>query len=111
MYVCKGYFLPFHFQCNLPPLPGYGQETGGVATLLYNEHRKLAVTVTVLEVLPWYLRPYFHTLRAEAFHGGPDYAGQNGTVLKPRTYSLPKDSVQDSIANLTILYEHGFVAL
>ena len=44
---------------------GYGQQKGGVVTLIRNNHPKKAVTVSVFEVVPWFLRLYFHTLKME----------------------------------------------
>jgi len=44
---------------------GHGQETGGIVTQIRNSGAE-AVTVVLYDVLPWYLRVYFHTLRVEA---------------------------------------------
>ncbi|XP_003741259.1 GPI transamidase component PIG-T [Galendromus occidentalis] len=41
---------------------GYGLESGGVRTVIVNSAQK-ALNVTYLEVIPWYLRVYVHTLR------------------------------------------------
>lgn len=51
----------------LPPLfasrqiTGYGQERGGMHILLRNPH-PAAQRIVYLESLPWFLRPYMHTL-------------------------------------------------
>lgn len=39
---------------------GYGQEYGGIAVHIRN-HKNVAVNVTYFEMVPWYLRLYFHT--------------------------------------------------
>ena len=44
---------------------GHGQETGGIVTQVRNSGPE-AVTVVLYDVLPWYLRVYFHTLRVDA---------------------------------------------
>lgn len=43
---------------------GYGQDRGGIRTTFTNPLNKEARFV-YLEVLPWYMRPYLHTLRIE----------------------------------------------
>ncbi|KAK4549408.1 hypothetical protein LTR36_006405 [Oleoguttula mirabilis] len=60
-------------QEQLPPLyasrqiTGYGQERGSMHTTLRNPH-SYAQRVVYLESLPWFLRPYMHTLKVEG-HG------------------------------------------
>ena len=44
---------------------GHGQEKGGIVTQIQNSGAE-AVTVVLYDVLPWYLRVYFHTLKLEA---------------------------------------------
>lgn len=41
---------------------GYGLESGGVRTIIVNSENK-SLNVTYLEVIPWYLRVYVHTLK------------------------------------------------
>lgn len=43
-------------------ITGFGQEYGGLVTRIYNEH-DLAITVTVIENIPWFLPIYYHTLK------------------------------------------------
>ena len=43
---------------------GYGQERGGVRTLLTNPSASEPVELVYLESLPWFMKPYLHTLRA-----------------------------------------------
>ncbi|KAF7191401.1 GPI transamidase component GPI16 [Pseudocercospora fuligena] len=45
-------------------ITGYGQERGGMHTVITNR-RPTAQRVVFLESLPWFLRPYMHTLRVE----------------------------------------------
>jgi phosphatidylinositol glycan class T len=44
---------------------GYGQERGGVQALLTNPSPSHSVEFVYLESLPWFLKPYIHTLKAE----------------------------------------------
>lgn len=42
-------------------ITGYGQERGGMHTTIHNPH-PWSVSIVYLESLPWFLRPYMHTL-------------------------------------------------
>ncbi|KAI9759252.1 MAG: Subunit of the glycosylphosphatidylinositol transamidase complex-like protein [Chaenotheca gracillima] len=44
---------------------GHGQERGGVQTLLRNPSTTDGVKFVYLESLPWFMKPYLHTLHAE----------------------------------------------
>jgi len=44
---------------------GYGQEVGGIVTQIRNSGPD-PLTIVLYDVLPWYLRVYFHTLSIEA---------------------------------------------
>jgi phosphatidylinositol glycan class T len=43
-------------------LTGYGQETGGLAIDVRNGDPRRPAHLTVLHIVPWYLRVFFHTL-------------------------------------------------
>lgn len=45
-------------------ITGYGQERGGIQTLLRNPSATSAAELVYFESLPWFMRPYLHTLRA-----------------------------------------------
>ncbi|KAI9809576.1 MAG: hypothetical protein M1825_000008 [Sarcosagium campestre] len=58
----------------IPPTPplyaertftGHGQECGGVQTLLTNPSTTGAISFVYLESLPWFMKPYLHTLTAK----------------------------------------------
>ncbi|KAF3211031.1 Subunit of the glycosylphosphatidylinositol transamidase complex-like protein [Orbilia oligospora] len=54
---------------------GHGQEHGGVKTVLRNPNPNDPVEVVYLESLPWFMRPYLHTFKAQvlpAFDGEAD---------------------------------------
>ena len=43
---------------------GHGQERGGVQTLLTNPSRTSSIEFVYFETLPWFMKPYLHTLAA-----------------------------------------------
>ncbi|KAI4127944.1 MAG: hypothetical protein LQ338_002968 [Usnochroma carphineum] len=47
---------------------GHGQERGGVQTLLTNPSSDAAISFVYFETLPWYMKPYLHTLKAQAIN-------------------------------------------
>ncbi|KAJ8523991.1 hypothetical protein ON010_g17128 [Phytophthora cinnamomi] len=54
---------------------GYGQVSGGFAVQLKNNHPSCGMHVTYHDVIPWFLRVYFHTFRATA--GGSEQKAQD----------------------------------
>ncbi|MCJ1474220.1 Subunit of the glycosylphosphatidylinositol transamidase complex-like protein [Lambiella insularis] len=46
-------------------ITGHGQERGGVQTLLTNPSPNRSVEFVYLESLPWYMKPYLHTLKVQ----------------------------------------------
>ena len=67
-------------------ITGYGQERGGMHTILQNPH-PYPQTVVYLESLPWFLRPYMHTLdvngaTVEKMYYTPAVDRQKGTHLE-----------------------------
>ncbi|XP_054719059.1 GPI transamidase component PIG-T-like [Uloborus diversus] len=51
-------------------ITGFGQEQGGIHCTFYNHHPKKALKIVYLDVIPWYLRLYTHTLAIK--HGSKD---------------------------------------
>ena len=45
-------------------ITGHGQERGGVQTLLTNPSTASAIHFVYFETLPWFMKPYLHTLEA-----------------------------------------------
>ncbi len=52
-------------------LTGYGQERGGVQTVLTNPSPASAVEFVYFESLPWFMRIYLHTLRTHVEYYSP----------------------------------------
>lgn len=59
-------------------ITGYGQERGGMHTMIVNA-QPFAQRIVYLESLPWFLRPYMHTLRI------------NGASMEKMYYTPAKD--------------------
>ncbi|KAK4990020.1 Subunit of the glycosylphosphatidylinositol transamidase complex-like protein [Elasticomyces elasticus] len=57
---------------------GYGQEHGGVHTVLQNPSPDVSITLVYLESLPWFMKPYVHTLHATITPVDPASASQYG---------------------------------
>lgn len=62
---------------------GYGQATGGIACIIYNNHPTKEIVISYLEVIPWFIRTYFHTLKVEHFQSLPMDIRKSGIELKP----------------------------
>ena len=62
---------------------GYGREKGGIVSLLHNNHPTQDLLVVYMEVIPWFLRVYLHTLTIETFTAEMKHIGINGTALQP----------------------------
>lgn len=45
---------------------GHGQERGGVQTLLTNPSPHAPISFVYFETLPWFMKPYLHTLKAQS---------------------------------------------
>lgn len=50
---------------------GHGQERGGVQTLLTNPSSDIAISFLYFETLPWFMKPYLHTLQAQTIPDSP----------------------------------------
>ena len=53
-----------------------------MVTLLRNNHPSKTITVSHLELVPWFLRFFFHTLHIETFPSEAEVL-INGTVMAP----------------------------
>jgi phosphatidylinositol glycan class T len=80
-------------------MTGYGAERGGMHTLLRNPH-PYAQRVVYLESLPWFLRPYIHTLklsgegRLEEMYYTPLLDRERGTHLELLLEIPPESTVE-----------------
>ncbi|XP_055333755.1 GPI transamidase component PIG-T-like [Paramacrobiotus metropolitanus] len=49
---------------------GVGQQYGGIKCLMKNNNPDVPVTVSYMEIVPWFLRLYFHTIRLQDLEKG-----------------------------------------
>lgn len=56
---------------------GHGQERGGVQSLLTNPSPTSAIEFVYFESLPWFMKPYLHTLRAQISHHPSPFTGSD----------------------------------
>jgi phosphatidylinositol glycan class T len=42
---------------------GYGHQKGGIVTKIYNSDPKTPLNIVYLDVIPWFLRVFLHTLK------------------------------------------------
>lgn len=64
---------------------GHGQERGGMRTILSNPSNTTSVDFIYFETLPWFMRPYLHTLQAKV-------TGYNGQTYQTSVAADPKSS-------------------
>ncbi|XP_066272553.1 GPI transamidase component PIG-T-like [Branchiostoma lanceolatum] len=93
---------------------GYGQEHGGIMSLLYNRHPYLEQQIIYMELLPWFTRMYLHTLKVETTEGNlvqplltrytPGRDRQNPYLLEI-VLTLPPDST----TRISFSFERAFL--
>lgn len=69
-------------------MPGYGEQNGGIMTMIYNE-ADFPLTTIVMETFPWYLRIFLQSLKIETFPISSSVVGKSGQVLKPGKLAFP----------------------
>ncbi|KAL9126303.1 MAG: hypothetical protein Q9217_004629 [Psora testacea] len=82
---------PQTFNAHTPPplyasrsITGHGQERGGVQTLLTNPNSTSAIEFVYFETLPWFMKPYLHTLKARVSpFAMPDPSAIKETFYRP----------------------------
>lgn len=62
---------------------GYGRSSGGITCLIHNNHPTSEIVIAYQDVIPWYLRVYFHTLKIETFSSVLQHIDAVGSPLKP----------------------------
>lgn len=84
---------------------GHGQERGGVQTILTNPSSTSPISFVYLETLPWFMKPYLHTLRAKISHhptaSSPyPYSSSSSPSPNPHYPSSPNNEQPDIIKEL-----------
>ncbi|KAL9576037.1 MAG: hypothetical protein Q9212_007444 [Teloschistes hypoglaucus] len=59
---------------------GHGQERGGVQTLLTNPSPDTAISFVYFETLPWFMKPFMHTLKAERLTSPPSSSSKDQII-------------------------------
>ena len=89
----------------VPPLyaersiTGHGQERGGVQALLTNPSQTSPVEFIYFEALPWFMKPFLHTLKAQV----AGQASQSSSVIKDIYYRPGLDRKRGSQLELHII--------
>lgn len=60
-------------------LVGYGLERGGIVNRIHNNDPKKAIRVVFLDIVPWFLRVYLHTLKVSS----------EGKLITPGMFCIP----------------------
>lgn len=63
---------------------GYGQADGEIIVEMTNHLNDVDLPVLYVEVLPWYIRPYLHTMKTEVFPKELAMKYEPGTVSVSR---------------------------
>jgi len=73
--------------CVVCCVAGYGRSSGGITCLIHNNHPTHDIVIAYQDVIPWYLRVYFHTLKIETFPSVPQHIDAVGSFLKPCNFN------------------------
>ncbi|KAG8532818.1 uncharacterized protein KY384_002696 [Bacidia gigantensis] len=91
---------------------GHGQERGGIQTLLTNPSTGSAIEFVYFESLPWFMKPYLHTLEARVSTSSqPDATIIKETVYRPaldRERGTQLELVISVPANSTVVLTYDF---
>jgi phosphatidylinositol glycan class T len=80
---------------------GYGQERGGVQTILRNPSPDAEVEFVYMESLPWFMRVYLHTLKAQISGGNSEQ--QQPELIKDVYYRPAVDRSRGSQLELRMV--------
>ena len=67
-------------------ITGHGQERGGIQTMLTNLSKNTSISIVYFESLPWFMKPYLHTLKIR--RSSSPSSAHDSNLLK-RTYYRP----------------------
>jgi len=91
---------------------GHGQERGGVQTLLTNPSTTSPISFVYFETLPWFMKPYLHTLTARlSASASPSPALINSTYYRPALDRVRGTQLELTItvpANATLILTYDF---
>lgn len=91
---------------------GHGQERGGVQSLLTNPSTTASIDFVYFETLPWFMKPYLHTLTARmATSAVPDGSIIKETFYRPaldRRRGTQLELLMSVPANSTVILTYDF---
>ncbi|KAI9666983.1 MAG: Subunit of the glycosylphosphatidylinositol transamidase complex-like protein [Alyxoria varia] len=80
-------------------ISGRGQERGGLKTMISNSSPTEEATIVYLETLPWFMKPYIHTLRAET---SPKAAIALQSPVRSIKYQAERDRERGTMLEMTL---------
>uniref|UniRef100_A0A5F8GMI6 Phosphatidylinositol glycan anchor biosynthesis class T n=1 Tax=Monodelphis domestica TaxID=13616 RepID=A0A5F8GMI6_MONDO len=106
-----GHLVPFlHAQRYVS---GYGLQTGELSTILHNTHPYRAFPVLLLEIVPWYLRLYIHTLTitTKGKENKPSYIHYQPAQdrLRPHLLEMLIQLPANSVTKVSIQFERALL--
>ncbi|POS87476.1 GPI transamidase-like protein component Gpi16 [Erysiphe pulchra] len=75
---------------------GYGQERGGVQAILMNPSPTNSIEMVYFETLPWFMKPYLHTLKARI-------NGLNKDIIREMYYRPALDRKRGTLLEIKML--------
>ncbi|XP_023660905.2 GPI transamidase component PIG-T [Paramormyrops kingsleyae] len=92
---------------------GYGLQTGEIHTLISNNHPYRAFPVLLLDVVPWYLRMYIHTLivTSKALPNKPSYIHYQPSKdrVRPHLLEMLIQLPPNSVTEVTVQFERALL--
>ncbi|XP_048873356.1 GPI transamidase component PIG-T isoform X2 [Brienomyrus brachyistius] len=92
---------------------GYGLQTGEIHTLIYNNHPYRAFPVLLLDVVPWYLRMYIHTLTvtSKSRPNKPSYIHYQPSKdrVRPHLLEMLIQLPPNSVTEVTVQFERALL--
>jgi len=83
-------------------LTGRGQQHGGLQTIFTNPSSTVSMRVVFLESLPWFTKPYFHTLRTQLSVNGSQRFSDCDSAIFEMFYRPAVDRKRASHLEITL---------
>ncbi|XP_056155189.1 GPI transamidase component PIG-T [Lampris incognitus] len=92
---------------------GFGLQTGEIHTLMYNNHPYRAFPVLLLDIVPWYLRLYIHTLTviSKGKDNKPSYIHYQPSKdrVRPHLLEMLVQLPPNSVTEVTVEFERALL--
>jgi len=99
--------IPHPLRLSSPPvqaarsITGYGQERGGLQTTITNPNDE-TLEIVYLESLPWFMKLFLHTLKAEVLPANDTATSHESSPIKETYYKPGLDRLRGTHLELTI---------